>query len=303
MRKRHITVIGGVNMDISANLTAPFVHADSIPGHVDMGCGGVARNIAHNLCLLGHKVMFTSLFGDDAFGTMCHRQCEQIGMDLALSECRQGARNGLYLCVNDLTGDMVVAVADTGIIDNLDPFFLEARLEHINAGDAVVADTNLPTASLQFLLEHCRAPIFVDTVSTAKAAKVVEAMRQATAPRLHTLKLNSMEAFAITPCGTVGEAAAWLHKLGVEHVFITLGAGGVLASSRDVREELPAPHVTVVNTTGAGDAFLAGVVHAFAGGASFLQAARTGLAAAHATLQSPRAVNEEIAQALSGFSF
>ena len=285
-------------MDISANLTAPFVHADSIPGHVDMGCGGVARNIAHNLCLLGHHVRFVSIFGGDAFGAMCHRECKDIGMDLALSECDKDARNGLYLCVNDLSGDMVVAVADTEIIDRITPEFLAARLEAINASDAVVADANLPTESLRFLLDECRVPLFIDTVSTAKAVKVVEAMRQAEAPHLHTLKLNSMEAFAITPCGTVGEAAAWLHKLGVEHVYITLGAGGVLASSHEVREEIPALPVTVVNTTGAGDAFLAGVVHAFVCGSPFPSTARTGLAAARATLLSPRAVNEEISTLL-----
>lgn len=298
MDKQQITVIGGVNMDISANLTAPFVHADSIPGHVDMGCGGVARNIAHNLCLLGHHVQFVSIFGGDAFGAMCHGQCESAGMDLSLSERHEDARNGLYLCVNDLSGDMVVAVADTEIIDLITPDFLAPRLEAINASAAVVADTNLPTAALRFLLDECRAPLFIDTVSTAKAVKVVEAMRQARAPRLHSLKLNSMEAFAITPCGTVGEAAAWLHKLGMEHVYITLGAGGVLASSSEVREEIPALPVTVVNTTGAGDAFLAGVVHAFAGGAPFPATARMGLAAARATLLSPRAVNEEISELL-----
>ena len=56
----YVTVIGGVNMDISAALTAPFVPADSVPGQVTLGCGGVARNIAHNLRLIGHEVKFVT---------------------------------------------------------------------------------------------------------------------------------------------------------------------------------------------------------------------------------------------------
>ena len=36
MMKDRVTVIGGVNMDISAALTAPFVPADSVPGHVTL---------------------------------------------------------------------------------------------------------------------------------------------------------------------------------------------------------------------------------------------------------------------------
>ena len=106
MSQKYVTVIGGVNMDISAALTAPFVPADSVPGQVTLGCGGVARNIAHNLQLMGHTVKFISAFGGETFGEMCWRECQAIGLDLELSERCEGMRNGLYLCVNDQTGDM-----------------------------------------------------------------------------------------------------------------------------------------------------------------------------------------------------
>ena len=79
----YVTVIGGVNMDISAALTAPFVPADSVPGQVTLGCGGVARNIAHNLRLMGHEVKFLSVFGGETFGEMCWRECQAIGLVLA----------------------------------------------------------------------------------------------------------------------------------------------------------------------------------------------------------------------------
>ena len=62
-------------MDISAALTAPFVPADSVPGHVTLGCGGVARNIAHNLRLMGNEVRFVSIFGGDTFGRLCWQEC------------------------------------------------------------------------------------------------------------------------------------------------------------------------------------------------------------------------------------
>ena len=130
-------------MDISAALTAPFVPADSVPGHVTMGCGGVARNIAHNLLLLGNEVKFVSVFGGDVFGEMCHRECEAIGLDLSLSERMEGQRNGLYLCVNDMYGEMRAAVADTDIIAQLTPAFLALRIDVINSSAAVVADTNI----------------------------------------------------------------------------------------------------------------------------------------------------------------
>ena len=127
-------------MDISAALTAPFVPADSVPGQVTLGCGGVARNIAHNLRLMGHEVKFVSAFGGEIFGEMCWRECQAIGLDLTLSERCEGMRNGLYLCVNDQSGEMRAAVADTEIISCITPEFLEARISDINRSKLVIAD-------------------------------------------------------------------------------------------------------------------------------------------------------------------
>lgn len=296
--REYITVIGGVNMDISAALTAPFVPADSVPGQVTLGCGGVARNIAHNLMLMGHEVKFVSLFGGETFGEMCWRECQAIGLDLSLSERREGQRNGLYLCVNDQTGDMIAAVADTDIVDHITPGFLATRIETINASAVVVADTNISTESLCFLIDHCTVPLFVDAVSTAKASRVIKALQQSQSKRLHGLKLNLLEAQTVTRCDTVRTAADHLTEMGVREVFITLGADGVYCSDGSRHEHFKAIPSRVINTTGAGDAFIAGIVHATIQQVPFPDSAQTGLSAAHATLLSHQTVNPEITKYL-----
>ena len=290
----YVTVIGGVNMDISAALTAPFVPADSVPGQVTLGCGGVARNIAHNLRLMGHEVKFVSAFGGETFGEMCWRECQAIGLDLSLSERCEGMRNGLYLCVNDLTGDMIAAVADTDIVSCITPEFLEARIDAINSSALVIADTNISTDALQYLIDNCSAPLMVDTVSTAKAPRVIKALQQSRSQRLYALKLNLQEAQAVTHCPTAQEAADHLTAMGVEQIFITLGSDGVYCSDGTRHEHLKAIPSRVINTTGAGDAFIAGVAHAQMGDTPFPDCARTGLRAAHATLLSLQTVNPDI---------
>jgi pseudouridine kinase len=294
MMKDRVTVIGGVNMDISAALTAPFVPADSVPGHVTLGCGGVARNIAHNLRLMGHEVQFVSAFGGETFGEMCWRECEAIGLDLRLSERCQGMRNGLYLCVNDQTGDMIAAVADTDIISRITPQFLEARIGDINRSALVIADTNISAEAIEYLLNHCTVPLMVDTVSTAKAPRMVKALQQSQTQHLYALKLNLQEAQAVTRCETVKEAADYLNALGVEQVYITLGSDGVYCSDGTRHEHMKAIPTRVINTTGAGDAFIAGVAHALMQNTPFPSCVQTGLKAAHATLLSLQTVNPEI---------
>ena len=81
-----VCVIGGANIDITATSRSQFVARDSNPGTVRLSFGGVGRNIAHNLTLLGDSVYFVTRFGGDAFGQMLQVSCREIGMDISLCE-------------------------------------------------------------------------------------------------------------------------------------------------------------------------------------------------------------------------
>lgn len=293
-----ISIIGGANVDLSATLTDAFIAADSNPGHVEIGYGGVARNIAHNLSLLGARAQLLTIFGGDLFGGLIHDYCIQQGIDVHLSERESSLRTGVYLCINNHGGEMIAAVADTEAVRAITPEWLEQRSGDINQSDFIVADTNISEDAIRFLLEKSTAPLFIDGVSTTKAHRVVNALKRCKLPYLHTLKLNLKEALAVTEATTYAEAAQKLLDMGVAHVYITLGGDGVYC--RNAAEEwlFPALPGEVVNTTGAGDAFLAGVVYAHAKGLDFPQTAQYGLMAARATLMSLKAVNPDIANIL-----
>lgn len=293
-----ISVIGGANVDMSATLTDAFIAADSNPGHVEVGYGGVARNIAHNLTLLGARAQLLTIFGGDLFGGLLHDYCKQQGIDIHLSERETSLRSGLYLCLHNHAGEMIAAVADTEAIRLITPEWLAKRSGELNLSDYVVADTNIGEEAIRWLMENVTVPLFIDGVSTTKAHRVVNALRKAKLPYLHTLKLNLKEALAVTEKQTYGEAAQELLNLGVEHVYITLGSEGVYCRTAAEEWLFPALPGEIVNTTGAGDAFLAGVVYAHAKSIDFPQTAQYGLMAARATLMTPKAVNPEIANIL-----
>ena len=294
----NVSVIGGANVDMSATLSDAFIAADSNPGHVEVGYGGVARNIAHNLALLGAHTQLLTVFGGDLFGGLLHDYSAQQGIDLHLSERPTAARSGIYLCINNHAGEMIAAVADTDAVRAITPEWLAKRSGEINASDYIVADTNISEDSIRWLMENVTAPLFIDGVSTTKAHRVANALSKAKLPYLHTLKLNLKEALAVTQTASYAEAAQKLIDLGVAHVYITLSAEGVYCRNAAEERLFPALPGEIVNTTGAGDAFLAGVVYAHAKGIDFPQTAQYGLMAARATLMSPKAVNPDIANIL-----
>ena len=286
-------------MDLSATLTDAFIAADSNPGHVEISYGGVARNIAHNLSLLGARTQLLTVFGGDLFGGLLHDYCKQQGIDVHLSKRDSDYRSGIYLCINNHGGEMIAAVADTEAVRTaITPEWLAKRIGEVNLSDFIVADANMSEDSIRYLMENVTAPLFIDGVSSTKAHRVINALSKCKLPYLHTLKLNLKEALTVTQTMTYAEAAQKLLNLGVAHVYITLSGEGVYC--RNAAEEwlFPALPGEIINTTGAGDAFLAGVVYAHAKGIDFPQTAQYGLMAARATLMSPKAVNPEIANIL-----
>ena len=210
-----ISVIGGANVDMSATLMDAFIASDSNPGHIEVGYGGVARNIAHNLALLGARTQLLTIFGGDLFGGLLHDYCKQQGIDVHLSERVNDLRSGIYLCLNNHGGEMIAAVADTEAIKLITPEWLAKRSGEINMSDFIVADTNIGEDAIRWLMENVTAPLFIDGVSTTKAHRVVNALRKAKLPYLHTLKLNLKEALAVTETATYAEAAQKLLDLGV----------------------------------------------------------------------------------------
>ncbi len=292
-KKNAVVVIGGVNMDIWGRPTGALVQGDSNPGSVRMTPGGVGRNIAHSLRLLGLDVSFVTALGDDLIGRALLDECTGIGLDMSFSLLRRGARSSTYLYVTDTGGDMRLAINDMDICAQLTPDFFEKLLPKLRAFGAMVLDANLPAESLGWLCAHARMPLYADTVSAAKASRLLPQLR-----RLRALKTNAMEAAVLTGESDPERAAAKLAKLCQGRVFVSLGADGMIAAERDTLLCLPVYETEVVNTSGAGDAAAAAMVWADLRGCTLRDTAQLAQLAGSITCRSERANNPDLAALL-----
>ena len=94
-------VIGGVNMDIGGSPFAKLVMRDSNPGVITARPGGVGRNIAHDLRLLGLDVSLVTAVGGDVYGQGILSSCRELGIDLSLARIMPDMRSSTYLYVTD----------------------------------------------------------------------------------------------------------------------------------------------------------------------------------------------------------
>ena len=294
----YIAVVGGVNIDVGGRALGPLVSGDSNPGVVRSSLGGVGRNIAHNLALLGADVKLVTALGDDDGARRVRESCRALGVGLrALTVPDAATGSYLFLCGPD--GDMAMALSDMAIYDRLTPERVADALPLLNAAALTVLDANLPAETIEFLAARCAAPLFADPVSAAKAPRLRRALG-----KLHTPKPNRIEAAAlsgvpITDEESLHRAADALLETGLRRVFITLGQDGVLAAEDGAYIRLPnppAPHR--VNASGCGDAFMAALCRAETRGDGLEAAARYALAAAAVAMESAETVNPAMSETL-----
>jgi len=293
-----ISVVGGANVDINSTPLQAFVERDSNPSRVCFTDGGVGRNIAHNLALLGADVQLLTLFGDDAMGRQLMEHCQDAGIGLAMSETVADGRTCLFVCINDNQGEMAAAAADMDLMDRLTPEWLEPRMRIICQSDAIVADANLPEETLRYLLSNTDLPVFIDCVSVPKAQKLRSAIDHGMLSSHCILKLNRHEAASLAgmhvDADNVREAAEWFIAHGVAEVYITLGSGGTYCHNGRAAMLIPTVEQQAVNATGAGDAFFAGLIFSRLNGKDSEQSIAFGHRAAALTLQTVSPVNPEI---------
>jgi pseudouridine kinase len=171
---------------------------------------------------------------------------------------------------------------------------LQEKWSHIASSRLVVADTNLPAAGLSELVQRCRdggLPLFIDPVSSEKAKRLPDDLRGVTAIFPNLEEAIELAGARPTDKPVYTELAQAIHKRGVLHVFITAGDLGVMYSSSEGALLIPAIQTQVVEVTGAGDAFVAGVAYGFLQDHPFRDSCRFGLAAAHLTLQTADSVS------------
>ncbi|MDA0706998.1 MAG: PfkB family carbohydrate kinase [Proteobacteria bacterium] len=298
-----VTVIGGANIDIHGRSAGKLLNRDSNPGTVLTSAGGVARNIAENLVRLGVDCRLISAIGQDHHGQMLLRFCQDAGINVQYVHEISTAQTSSYLAVLDETGDLRVAINDMGIVDQLTPARLDLQRAMLEQSSLLVIDCNLPAATLGWLANNFASrPIFVDTVSATKALRLKPYLHA-----IHTLKANTMEVAAL-----VGQKAHTqtdlraianlLHAEGVQRVFITRGENGVFYSADDAHgiAKPTSGKRSIESTSGAGDAFLAGISYAWLAGWDLQQSLRFALTAADITLSSPATNNPALSLAAVG---
>lgn len=292
MKKPYVCVIGGSNVDITCTSFTKIKTKDSNPGIATLSCGGVSRNIAENLARLGVSVVLITVLGNDSNAHMIEQNAKSVGIDISQSLVANEP-SSCYVSINDVDNDMFVGVSSMNILDKLTPEFLSTKLDVINGAECVVTDTNIPKC-LDFLIENVKVPIFLDTVSAKKTKIANDKIKNA-----YCIKPNEYEAEILSGIKVSDEQSALnackkIAERNIKTIFISCGEAGSYCYQNGVFNRVPFYKTDVVNTTGAGDSFMAGVVYGYMKGMGVKKSAQFAAACSSITVSSMDTVCKDL---------
>lgn len=274
LKTPHILVIGGMNMDILGRSDSGFRAGDSLIGQVDMLPGGVGRNIAARLRILGAEVELLTAIGNDIFAGLLRESCKELAIGLSLS-LAVNAPSSRYMAIHDKAGEMHAALNDMRTLNQLSGGYIRNSLRGHAAFDACVLDANLGEDCLLASAKAVEAPLVADPVSAAKCRHLLPLL-----PYLTAIKPNLLEAQTLSGESEPGRASAKLRKLGVKQVYISMGAEGLYFADAHDSGLLPVKRIHGARVTGAGDAMAAGITLGVAAGFTARETALFGISSA-----------------------
>ena len=227
--------------------------------------GGCAANAAIALARLGVRPAVVAKVGDDLFGEFVRHELSAAGVDVTGVGRVAGLGTSKSVIV-PVTGE------DRRFIHT---FGANAALCAADLAPAIAAAPDvvyvggflvLPALSQDELAVQLRqarqagARVVFDVVAPLGRALSLDDVA-GVLPEVDYFVPNDDEAAALTGESDPRRQAESLLELGAGTVIVTMGERGLVAASREETVELPAPRVDVVEPSGAGDAFAAGLVY------------------------------------------
>ena len=242
-------------------------------GPLYIGPGGKGFNQAAGAARLVGDVRFATKTGGGDLGDQAQSFLEAEGLLTRLTK-RSEARNQVALIFVDDTGRNMISVTPGASADLLPPDVADLGIE---AGDSRLAQLDIPLPTVTAAARYAKAAGATVLLNPAPAAalppELLELIDIATP---NETELSLLTGLPTATTSDVVAAAERLVSLGVSEVVATIGSKGAIHVDRSGSTSYPSLLVDAVDTTGAGDAFNAGLAVGLSRGLELAEAIQLG---------------------------
>jgi pseudouridine kinase len=295
-----VVVVGTVFVDLKCFPQYEINYKGRNPGRTQFYHGGVGRNVAETMALLGSKVRFSSSVQEGGIGHEVLVRLNEAGVDVdGVLTTADPQGMGMWVAILHRDGDLACSISQMPNTAYMEEAWARHGRRMLKEAGLCVLELDLSVALADQVLRDA-AELGVRVVGLPGNSECIR-KRPDLLSTLHTYVCNQVEAEELwgKPVASIPaaeHAAMSILDRGPQQVVVTVGALGCVVAERGMGDPIhvPAMAVEVVDTTGAGDAFVAGVSHALACGASLKLAAEAGTRVAAWTVSQHESVCREI---------
>lgn len=273
---KRILVIGSINLDFVAAVEhVPVAGETILAENMETFPGGKGANQAYAAGKLGGNVSMLAAVGRDSWGDLALKNLEDVGVDVSRCKRVQGVSTGNAWIAVNAEGDNSIIVLQ-GANRYVTKEYIDQNLDLLRSCDIVIMQLEIPIDTVLHTAQLARKYGKMVILDPAPAK---ENIPDEMYPLIDIIKPNEGELSVLTGCS--GEdyeiGAEMLLDKGCKSVLVSLGENGVYyVADGETGVRIPGRKVNAVDTTAAGDSFIAGLAVMLAKGTSMEDAIEFG---------------------------
>ncbi len=284
-----IVVFGAVFVDIKGYPETQYIPGGRNVGNVVQVHGGVSRNVAEDIANLELKPTFVSVVDESGISTdvIDHLQKHGVNTDY-IRRTEDGL--GTWLAIFDNSGDVTASISKRPDLSAISEIIDECGEEIFSNADSVVVEVDMDKDLLMKIYEY--AERFGKKIYGVVSNMSIAMERRDLLRRTDCVVCNSQETGMLFSedysgvgvkelCSMIGERR---RKAGFRSMVVTMGEQGAVYSDESGDGTCPPQKTDVIDTTGAGDAFFAGVAAGLTYGKCLSEACAIGTRLASAVI-------------------
>lgn len=292
-----ITVFGAVFVDIKGYPIDQYIPSGRNVGRVVQVHGGVSRNVAEDIANLELNPTYVSVVDDTGLGedVIAKLKRHKVNTDYII---RTPDGLGTWLAIFNNEGDVVASISKRPNLDKIKEVLDEHGDKIISESDSVVVEIDMDVEILKQIFELCdkyKKKIFAVVSNMSIAME-----RRDLLSRVNCVVCNEQEAgllfseeYENMPEEELENTIAKrIKQANIDKMVVTLGEkGAVYADINGEHGFCPPQRVDVIDTTGAGDSFFAGIAVGLTYGKSLKESCSIGTRLASAVIATKESVS------------
>ena len=291
-----IVVVGNVFVDFKGFPEGAFIPAGRNAGRVEIVHGGVGRNVAEDIANVELRPRFVSMVDNTAQGAEVLRKLQNHKVDTKyIAVVPDGM--GIWLAVMDNTGDVVASISKRPQMDAMLKMIEEQGEQIFAEATSIVLEIDIDHAvskAVMYWAERYQIPVYALVANMSIALQRRDLIRRTACFICNVQEAGIFFADDFSDLTMEQMADQLLERIqagGLQAMVVTMGSqGAVFASNDGTKGVCPAIPVQVCDTSGAGDAFCAGVSIGLSYGKGLKEACEIGTRLASATITVPESV-------------